>query len=400
MNKVMNEENRRRGGRNTLFRLFLSGRWFLCLALLCSVMLPGFAGAASGDFCENLDRNGDIKLKLPPSVTLEPGMDKIPPIPPVTARYKCIAPGKGDTDIHPIIIYRGDGSALVNALKTLGLTLDIKITDNTGGETGHWSIPTPGVPGGISPEYVTLGSSYKGNDGTGERTMTINMSLSRTSSESKPGFYVLPGLSAFKLQPYYNGGNGPFLATQAIRLQYVPKCFVKTSVPPSVDFGPVMKTDVNSSLSVTRTFQVTADANFSCGGMNNSVLKEPVKVTASGGSADYYLDLPLKVSFIPQGESAPDISGDRKSLLLSNDEKKRNGLKLQILNEGVPVTFGEFSTSGILPPDSNKFDSFYGNDKGGNWHVPKTYTAALSYTGGQVLTGKYNAQVLVKVEYY
>ncbi len=400
MNKVMNEENRRRGGRNTLCRLFRPGRWFLCLALLCSVMLPGFASAApaGGDFCENLDGGGDIRLKLPPSVTVQPGQNTFPDIPDVTARYRCIAPGKGTTEIYPIIIYRADGGNLLTALRQLGLKMDIYITDTNGGKTGHWTIPDSN--GAISPEYVEFGNKYVASTGTDERTMTIRATLSRTTSQSKPGFYVLPSLSAFKLQPYYNGGKGPLLVTPPLRLQYVPKCFVKTTVPPFVKFGPVMTTDVNSSFSVTRIFQVTADADFICGGMNNNVLKDPVNVSVSGGTTKYYLDLPLKVSFIPQGDSASDISDDRKSLLLRNDEKKINGLKLQIFNENTPVTFGDISTSSIRPPDTNKFGNFYGSDSGGHWHAPKDYKAVLSSTGGSVLTGSYNAQVLVKVEYY
>ncbi|ECG5862984.1 TPA: hypothetical protein G8M32_005190 [Salmonella enterica] len=397
MNKVMNEENRRHGGRNTLCRLFRSGRWFLCLALLCSVMLPGFADAATGDFCENLD-GGDIHLKLPPSVTVQPGQNTFPDIPDVTARYRCIAPGKGNAKIYPIIIYRSDGGNFLTALKQLGLKMDIYITDTNGGKTGHWTIPDS--QGAISPEYVEFGNNFVASTGTGERTMTIRATLSRATSQSKPGFYVLPSLSAFRLLPHPNSTSGPFLITPPLRLQYVPKCFVKTTVPPFVKFGPVMTTDVNSSFSVTRIFQVTADADFICGGMDNNVLKDPVKVTTSGGSADYYLDLPLKVSFIPQGDSASDISDNGTSLLLRNDEKKINGLKLQIFNEDTPVTFGDISTSGIRPPDTNKFGNFYGSDSGGHWHAPKDYKAVLSSTGGPVLTGSYNAQVLVKVEYY
>lgn len=393
MNKVMNEENRRHGGRNTLCRLFRSGRWFLCLALLCSVMLPGFADAASsaGDFCENLDGGGDIRLNLPPSVTLEPGVDKIPPIPSVTARYRCVAPGKGDAQVRAAIVYLSDGGNFLTALDKLGLTLTVTVTDD--GEESSWTY----APYQSYDEKILVGKPYKGHEGTGDRTMTIKMSLSRTSSQTKPGFYALPALSSFRLKPYYNQGGGPLLVTPAIRIQYVPKCFVKTSVPPSVDFGPVMTTDVNSSLSVTRTFQVRADADFSCSsGMD--VLKDPANVSVSGGTTKYYLDLPLKVSFIPQGDSASDISDNGTSLLLRNNEKKRNGLKLQIYKGENLARLGEIDTVGKYPPPGNMLGDFTGINS--TWSVPGTYKAVLSSTGEPVLTGRYNAQVLVKVEYY
>ncbi|EMU8144874.1 hypothetical protein AAAM04_001425 [Salmonella enterica] len=391
MNKVMFGENRKRGGRNTLCRLLRSGRWFLCLALLCSAMLPGFASAASGDLCENLDGGVNINLKLPPSVTLEPGQNKFPEIPPVTVRYRCVAPEKGDTQIKATIVYLSDGASFLRALDKLGLTLTITVTDN--GINSNWTY----VPYQKYDENILVGTPYTGNKGTGDRTMTIKMSLSRNSSQNKPGFYALPALSSFILRPYYNSGNGPLLVTPALRIQYVPKCFVKTSVSPSVDFGPVMKTDVNSSLSVTRTFKVRADADFSCSsGMD--VLKDPVNVTASGGTTNYYLDLPLKVSFIPQGDSASDISDHETSLLLRNDKKQRNGLKLQIYKGENLASLGEIDTVGKYPPPGNMLGDFTGINN--TWSVPGTYKAVLTYAGGQVLTGSYNAQVLVKVEYY
>lgn len=393
----MNEENRRRGGRNTLCRLFRSGRWFLCLALLCSVMLPGFAGAAVTDaFCENLDGGGNINLTMqfPPSVSFVPGA-AFPPYTsqPAHVKYRCTDSGQQTVAITKL----ADLNPLTDALKKAGLQLEVKVTDSSGGGESTWLFT------GAEPdkERILIGTPYT-ND-TGERTMTIRITVSRDPSAPipSPGFYVIPSLQAFKLNSRYGYFNGPAIITPPLRLQYVPKCFVKFRLDKNnIDFGPVMTTDVNSSFSVTRIFQVTADADFICGGMNNNVLKDPVKVTASGGSKDYYLDLPLKVSFIPQGDSASDISDGGKSLLLRNDEKKINGLKLQIFNEDTPVTFGDISTSGVRPPDTNKFGNFYGSDSGGHWHAPKDYKAVLSSTGGSVLTGSYNAQVLVKVNYY
>ncbi|MCH5493298.1 hypothetical protein L4B25_12890 [Salmonella enterica subsp. diarizonae serovar 16:z10:e,n,x,z15] len=163
MNKVMYGENRRRGGKNTLCRLLRSGRWFLCLALLCSVMLPGFASAAepvpaTAQCTDWNNSQGDIQLKLPASVTIQPGMVDIPPIPSVTVKYKCSVP---DSNNHTVaIVSLADAHNLISSLKSLGLTLKMTITDSSGGAVGHWTFPAPGG-GGIYPEYVAIGDSYR-----------------------------------------------------------------------------------------------------------------------------------------------------------------------------------------------------------------------------------------------
>ncbi|EED4925546.1 hypothetical protein WP05_25550, partial [Salmonella enterica subsp. arizonae] len=387
MNKVMYGENRRRGGRNMLCRLLRSGRWFLCLALLCSVMLPGFASAATGDFCENLDGSGNINLKLPPSVTLEPGMDKIPSIPPVTVSYRCVAPSLGEDQKRVAIVYKGDGSSFLQALDRLGLTLTVTIID--GGVTSNWTY----VPYQNYDEKIYVGVPYKGKEGTGNRTMTIRMSLSQNSSQSAPGFYALPALSAFKLQPYYNQGNGPFLVTPSLRIQYIPKCFVKTSLNKSnVDFGPVITTDVGNSFSRTIPFTVTASVDDNCNGGQFGNLKKFYQFSST--SPKYYLNLPLKVSFMLNNGGT--LYSDNKSIILHNPDGNNNGLQLQITGDNGPVTFGDISTSGgTQPPSANQFSEF--NGESNTWNVSKTYNAVLTPTGAPVKTGKYSAQVTVKV---
>ncbi|AXD10118.1 hypothetical protein VWU69_002138 [Salmonella enterica] len=396
MNKVMYGENRRRGGRNMLCRLLRSGRWFLCLALLCSVMLPGFASAAepvpaTAQCTDWNNSQGDIQLKLPASVTIQPGMVDIPPIPSVTVKYKCSVP---DSNNHTVaIVSLADAHNLIGSLKSLGLTLKMTITDSSGGTVGHWTFPAPG--GGIYPEYVAIGDSYKGNDGTGERTMTIDATLSRNPSQStRPGFYAIPSLSAFRLKPYYNYGSGPLLTSPAIRLQYVPTCFVRFQLDKNnINFGPVMTTDVDSSFSRRDNFTVTADVNPNCnsGQFGNLLGGYTPQLT---GAQTYYLDLPLKVSFTLQGGGY--ISGN-SILLYKQDTLTKNGLKLTITDpDNHPVKFGE-----IISPDAQ---SLPGNKLGefsnGNFNAKKIYNVKLSATGEPALTGKYNAQVLVKVEYY
>ncbi|EIC0165978.1 fimbrial protein [Salmonella enterica subsp. enterica serovar Kinondoni] len=406
MNKVMNEENRRRGGRNTLCRLFRSGRWFLCLALLCSVMLPGFADAASAgdDGCAIQGGGHNITLKLPPSVSFEPGV-AFPSYesPKTTVTYTCnLSSRKGKV----AIVKLSDFGALNTALRNAGLKLDIIFSDSSDSSDSSdnnnlntWTFPDD-IPGAVKIDHLDIGNSYSGN--TDKRTLTIWTKLSRYTSvpHASPGFYAVPPLTAFKLKPVYNTGSGPFVNTPPIRLQYVPKCFVKTSLNTNkINFGPVMTTDVDSSFSRKLPFTVTAGVNTFCNGGNLGNLQTGYKPDLTGAQT-YYLNLPLKVSFILNNGGA--ISADNKSIILhKKGTETENGLQLQITGDRGPVTFGEISATGdtTLPP-GNQFGNFQGSDSGGTWNISNTYHAVLSATGKSVITGSYSAQVTVKVEYY
>nr|HAF2588642.1 fimbrial protein [Salmonella enterica] len=394
MNKVMNEENRRHGGRNTLCRLFRSGRWFLCLALLCSVMLPGFADAASaGDgFCKNLDGN-DIRLNLPPSVSFVPDTD-FPPYtsPPVYINYQCTTNGTATVAITLL----ADLNPLTDALGKAGLKLEVLVTDSSGGGGSTWIFT--GDKNKI--DHINIGTPYT-ND-TKVRTMTIRMKVSRDTSAlpPDPGFYAIPSLSSFKLVPYYSSFQGPFIITPPLRLQYVPTCFVQTVLPTNnVNFGPVLTTDADNSFSRKIPFTVTANVNKSCNSGQFGNLQTGYKPDLTGAQI-YYLNLPLKVSFILNNGGA--ISADNKSIILhKKGTETENGLQLKITDgSGAPVTFGEISTTGSIPPPANQFGEFQGSDSGGSWNISNTYHAVLSSTGKPVITGSYSAQVTVKVEYY
>ncbi|EBM2193526.1 hypothetical protein DWD10_26255, partial [Salmonella enterica] len=206
-------------------------------------------------------------------------------------------------------------------------------------------------------------------------------------------------LSAFKLVPFEGAINftGVPINTGAVRLQFVPKCFVKTSLStPDINFGPVITTDVNNSFSRSIPFNVTADVNKSCNNGTFGNLLGAYTVTVSvGKTKDYYLELPLKVSFMLNNGGR--VSSDGKSILLYKEgTTDENGLQLKInaTDDGTPVTFNDASSP------VNKFGSFQGGPNGGTWNISNTYNAVLSYTGEQVITGKYRAQVTVKVDYY
>ncbi|WP_226311861.1 fimbrial protein [Salmonella enterica] len=362
-------------------------RWLLMMSVLAG---PGHVYAADTK-CTGLNGSmGNIKLQLPASVSFDPEGDLKPYLsPPTKLDYTCSV---SDGASHTVGIIRlGDMSPLIDALNKAGLKLEFLVSDSSGGGESVWdfSVKTPA-------EYVNVGSSYIGT--TGNRTMTFRTRLTRdqTKPNPKPGFYAVPGLASFKLIPdYYSMRIGPFLETPSVRLQYVPACFVRTRLGTNkVNFGPILTSDVDSTFSRRIDFNVIADVNKSCNNGTFGNLLGSYTVSVTGGTTNYYLELPLKVSFILN--NGGEASLDRKSILLYKESTSdKNGLQLEIkAPDGNPVTFNEAS----LPV--NEFGIFQGTEVGGSWNIINTYQAVLSSTGEQVKTGKYSAQVTVKVDYY
>ncbi|EBL8441510.1 hypothetical protein DLP51_24550 [Salmonella enterica] len=362
-------------------------RWLLMMSVLAG---PGHAYAADTK-CTGLNSSmGTIKLQLPASVSFDPEGDLKPYLSsPAKFDYTCSA---SDGASHTVGIIRlGDMSPLIDALNKAGLKLEVLVSDSSGGGESVWdfSVKNPA-------EYVNVGSSYIGT--TGNRTMTFRTRLTRDQTKPKPnpGFYVVPGLTSFKLIPdYYSMRIGPFLETPPVRLQYVPACFVRTRLGTNkVNFGPILTSDVDSTVSRRIDFNVIADVNKSCNNGTFGNLLGSYTVSVTGGTTNYYLKLPLKVSFILN--NGGEASSDRKSILLYKESTSdKNGLQLEIkAPDGNPVTFNEAS----LPV--NEFGIFQGAEGGGAWNIINTYQAVLSSTGEQVKTGKYSAQVTVKVDYY
>ncbi|MDJ6542737.1 fimbrial protein [Salmonella enterica] len=362
-------------------------RWLLMMSVLAG---PVHAYAADTK-CTGLNGSmGTIKLQLPASVSFDPEGDLKPYLsPPAKFDYTCSA---SDGASHTVGIIRlGDMSPLIDALNKAGLKLEVLVSDSSGGGESVWdfSVKNPA-------EYVNVGSSYIGT--TGNRTMTFRTRLTRdqTKPNPNPGFYVVPVLTSFKLIPdYYSTRIGPFLETPPVRLQYVPACFVRTRLGTNkVNFGPILTSDVDNTFSRRIDFNVIADVNKSCNNGTFGNLLGSYTVSVTGGTTNYYLELPLKVSFILN--NGGEASSDRKSILLYKESTSdKNGLQLEIkAPDGNPVTFNEAS----LPV--NEFGIFQGAEGGGAWNIINTYQAVLSSTGEQVKTGKYSAQVTVKVDYY
>ncbi|ECG5801169.1 hypothetical protein CD625_004034 [Salmonella enterica subsp. enterica serovar Oranienburg] len=365
-------------------------RWLLMVSVLAG---PAYAYAT----VKCTDWNGSqaiVNLKLPASVSIQPGMDAIPPIPPVTVKYKCIDPDGSDNNMHTASIVRlADANNLIKSLKETGMILKIDFTSNDV-KSDSW------VFGKDEPsERMSVGSAYKGKMGTGDMTLTISATLSRDSSkETIPGFYAIPALSAFKLTPNNSSFDGIQLNTPAIRIQYVPTCFVQTSLSTNnINFGPVLTTDVDSSFDRQISFAVTASVNKNCNGgkFGNLQTGYTPHFSESAATKTYYLDLPLKVSFMLINGGVVCSDGKSVCLYKEGSTSDKNGLQLKInAPGGNPVTFNEAN----LPV--NKFGNFQGSEDGGTWNIINSYQAVLSSTGEQVKTGKYSAQVTVKVDYY
>lgn len=374
--------------RNLSLLSFLS----LWLVMPCMLMVPGYASAAEAvslDTCiiDNNPAKTTVKIVLPPSVSVPPGRKPDSNTPfytghRITINYQC----KNSAGTALVTLIRlGDYGPLLNALKDAGLQLKLSIQDSSSGALLSWD------PGGSS-SLVLLGASYTGN--TGPRTVIITPLL--YIKEKKPaGFVAIPGLTAFKLTPNSNSNKGFFIETSATRIQYVPDCFVKTTLGVnSIDFGPVIKTDVDGKFTRNRSFDVQARTNddSSCftGNLTSPYTAHDQNNTSFG---TFYLELPLKVSFILN--SGGVLSADKQSIILNNENNEDNGLQLKISDtDNNFVTFGDISQVENHP--ANKLGEF----NNGRFTVSKTYTAILSPTGKQVKTGKYNAQVTVKVSYY
>ncbi|EBA2138300.1 hypothetical protein PJ70_17525 [Salmonella enterica] len=408
MNNVMHGKIRRCDGGNTLCRLFRTGLWFSCLALLFFAVLPEFAGATEATSdptgCTDWDGQGgrSVTLGLPPAVSFETGT--VPANETVlytspewySIQYQCIK--SKENAIHfgggPVLSLLSDGRALLKqALDNAGLKLQILVNSD-----GAWT-PSESDHTEVDNYSYDTGHDYYI---TGQKTLKLKARLVVVDNNKiRPGFYAIPSLSSLKLMAFNGafGSPGVLINTGAVRLQFVPKCFVKTSLStPDINFGPVITTDVNSSFSLSRGFDVIAGVNESCNGgvayLGN--LTGSYKLYLNGNlKGTYYLELPLKVSFVLNNGGR--VSSDGKSILLYKEgTTDENGLQLKINapDDGNPVTFNNTSSP------VNKFGEFNGDPEKKTWNIRKEYNAVLSSTGKQVITGKYKAQVTVKVDYY
>ncbi|EKC2615857.1 hypothetical protein OOO38_004332 [Salmonella enterica] len=373
-------------------------RWLLMVFVLAG---PGYAYAAPGIQCTS---NGSsvVPLDLPHSVSFTtanaPAVGTVVfPGTPHVIPYECEYPGTeyAENPLQVVLGAFGDADKynfelLTKTLQKANLKLEVLLNDSSGDGEVTW------VPS-LAQRYVNIGAKYRVK--TSKRTVSIRLRLT-TTGKIAPGLYIIPPLSVFKIYAHMSATNitpGVTLSTPIIRIQYIPTCFVQTRLSTnSVNFGPVITTDVDNSLDLRTPFSVTAATDGHCAPESN--LLSVYKVARYNEmERDYYLSLPLKVSFILS--SGGEISGDRKSIALYKEgTTDKNGLQLKINGpDNEPVTFSDAETSS---PD-NKFDILNGgNVSEAKLTSTRPYTAILSATGDRVRTGKYRAQVTVKVNFY
>lgn len=364
-------------------RLNLLSLWLL---MVCVLAGSGYAYAATAICTDWNGQQSAVRIHLPPSVNFTPGItpDLSRPLytsPEYRINYKCTNSG-GQTRVS--ITRLGDFAPLKNALKGAGMQLKFRVRDSSNNNEESWN------PIGAD-EFAPIGTSYTGT--TENRTVYIIVEL-YLASAPKAGFYAVPSLTTFKLVPYHGSYSGFFLTTDALRIQYVPTCFVKTSLNTNkVDFGPLLTSDIDASLSRHRSFTVGASVNSNSGCNTGNLQEQYEVVTTNGNRYSFHLNLPLKVTFSVASGGAP--SSDGHAIILKNINGEDNGLQLKIFDPaGHVVMFGD-----VLQPENHPANQL-GVFDNGTFTVNKQYTATLSSTGKQVKTGKYNAQVTVKVSYY
>ncbi|EBQ9252261.1 hypothetical protein DQD43_07540 [Salmonella enterica subsp. enterica serovar Newport] len=366
-------------------------RMFLWLLMMCTLMGPEYATA---DGCKSLD--GNVRLLLPSSVSFPPGghseaSESNPELlftgSTYSIRYECTNTKVQSRQVRMARL--NDFTPLLQALQKAGMKLTFIIADSSGG-TVTWT-PTLQIA-----DTIPFGAYYTG---TVERVVNITPKLYLIKPPTA-GFSVVPTLTAFEIISGLTSGasrfDGPQITTSAVRIQYVPTCFVQTSLPQNnVDFGPVITYDVNQSLSLTRPFKVSAVASNEDSCVGDSNLRSYYSV----GYTKFYLNLPLKVTFFVN--SGGVISGGNSIRLYKDGTSDENGLQLKIYDgDGHAVLFNnDNATLPVISP-ANKLGEFDGTPGSGGWMVTKQYMATLSSTGGRVLTGKYNVKVIVKVSYY
>ncbi|EBX7333446.1 hypothetical protein DS513_18175 [Salmonella enterica subsp. enterica serovar Sandiego] len=370
-------------------------RWLLMVFVLAG---PGYAYAAPVIQCTS-NGSGVVQLKLPPSVSFTTANAPPPGTvlytgPAYTIPYECDYSSAGSYPLQVvlgIVDASGGGNLeiLTDTLKKAHLKLEILLSDSSGGGEVTWE------PSSVK-QFVNFGAVYYLH--TSPRTVSIRLRLT-TTDKIAPGLYIMPPLSLFKIYAHRSTITEPgiTLGTPMVRIQYIPVCFVQTRLSTnSISFGPVITTDVNNSLDLRTPFFVTSVTDENCAPDSN--LLKPYTVNIPGEPQNlYYLILPLKVSFILN--SGGEISGDGKSIeLYKEGTTDKNGLQLKINGpDNKQVTFSHTETSS---PD-NKFDTLNGgNASDAKLTSTRTYTAMLSATGDTVRTGKYRAQVTVKVNFY
>lgn len=363
----------------------------LARVLMAFVLMPAFAHAqvTISDGCFTTDNGSNlVNVTIPPSISFVEGKSMINgewlyQSRSFEIKYRCFRsrPGTGRVGLQSL----KDFGVLRSALRNAGLRMDIIVN----GDVSNFWNPDPLISGGKTEYY--FGDPYTRD--SGEQTMTFVMLLTVSKQITSPLRVFLPPVTAFKLVNDFSGvvDPGVFIATTALRVQYVPRCIGDLVVDNVVSFDTVL-TDANDrQLPQAKPFKVITRVNPACPNLDSLILPSE--------DPRNFFRLPLAVSFEPQGGER--MGPLQQTIFLKNTDGKENGLKLRITNaDGNNVQFGPLYVDQLGVPFSLSVNNI-ATELNNNTTVTQAYTAHLEREPTIRLSlGKYNSSVLVKASWY
>lgn len=357
-------------------------------------LLPGLGHAQAGvRECKLLDGGNIVTVNVPPSVSFNLDVAPISGFPlyfshPYIFDYRCInnAPGMK----RAALVLTGDYAPLRQALRDASLTLGIVYVTFA---DDYWN---PDPLGQNYQPFKSVGDPYQGD--TGPRKGNIQLFLYATERVKTPRRVFLPATFAFKLVPDELAVDAPgiFINSTASRFQYIPNCVGSVSVDNTLLFDTVLTTaNYNGKLPQAKPFNVTVRTNSAaaCPGLD-ALIRPP----DSGNPLDS-LFMRTIVTFLPQ--SGERVDPFDETLFLRNADGQENGLKLTITNAAnQTVKFGPVPFDQYGPANVHYVGNVGPILQGVVQSQTATYTAHLERTSAELKTGKYSAQVLVKVSWF
>lgn len=321
--------------------------------------------------------NGKYTITIPSfnfnSSNLHTGSDHIfytdPKV--IDVNYRCVDKSDSTTTKVPSLYAdRNQFLNMQNLLLKAGLRLFLLVTD-TKGKTTLWA---PGADG--EPDSIPLGDGYTTDTRPPPNhydydTIHIQMRLVQVSNMAGPLKIDFPSTSGIlSVAPdAYGSGRGLSINTSAFHLQYIPTCIGKVSVTPSsIYLGHIITARLSETLpQVKKNITITAQQNPAC----------------DTGKAGYFaLDIDSQFS------TSSELTDGGQAILLKNEAGEQTGLKLSMK---------EATSSTRVFFDNRK--TRFGSIQTGFPSIRRTYTTVVESTGGELHTGKFSADVVIKFTY-
>ncbi|EBI1833207.1 hypothetical protein NAK51_002889 [Salmonella enterica] len=320
---------------------------------------------------------GQYSLTIPSfnfsSSNLHTGPDKIfytdPKV--ISINYRCVdKPDSTTTKVPSLYADKNQFLNMQNLLLKAGLRLFLLVTDVSGKVT-EWAPGADGQPNSIPLDKSYITDTRPGPDHYGFNTISVRMRLKQISEMKGPLKIDFPSHQGIlRLSPdAYGSGKGLIIKTSPFHLQYIPTCIGKVSITPtSIYLGHFLTARLQDSLpQAIKTITITAQQNPAC---------------ETGMAGFFALDLYTQFS-----TSSP-LTDSGRAILLKNDAGEQTGLKLSITEQ----------TSKKKVFFDNRKTSFGSIQQG--WPlIKRTYTTDVSPTGGDLHTGKFSADVVIKITY-